>query len=267
MPLITRGPLPRGTPCPGRREGEGGTLPCTCACSSPRVRRRGWLRPSQRRGSGSGEAFGNAAEHSRLLCPAPRSLPPGGLGTAGLPTGGSFDRLPPPPTLPRRGGRDVCWTPGGDAALETRRANKYPHPAPPDPLLLASPAWRLRLMLRKWRGCFSSVKDFSRDKRRSPAGRKSHGSKREFYPAHGDGMGPGIVVLAKVKWVPKVKPGAPAEGGSRNTSQAAQPSPSTRAGASRDARHPRELKPEEERSPVPALRRISPRTQNSLETR
>lgn len=174
---------------------------------------------------------------------------------------------PPPPTLPRRGGRDVCWTPGGDAALETRRANKYPHPAPPDPLLLASPAWRLRLMLRKWRGCFSSVKDFSRDKRRSPAGRKSHGSKREFYPAHGDGMGPGIVVLAKVKWVPKVKPGAPAEGGSRNTSQAAQPSPSTRAGASRDARHPRELKPEEERSPVPALRRISPRTQNSLETR
>lgn len=48
-------------------------------------------------------------------------------------------------------------------------------------------------------------------------GRKSHGSKREFYPAHGYGMGPGIVMLAKVKWVPKVKLAASAEGG-RGTS-------------------------------------------------
>lgn len=122
MPLITRGPLPRGTPCPGRREGEGGTLPCTCACSSPRVRRRGWLRPSQRRGSGSGEAFGNAAEHSRLLCPAPRSLPPGGLGTAGLPTGGSFDRLPPPPP-------QHCRVAGGEMFAGLRAAMQPLKPA------------------------------------------------------------------------------------------------------------------------------------------
>ena len=113
-------------------------------------------------------------------------------------------------------------------------------------------------MLREWHGCFSSIKGFSRDKRRSPVGRKSHGSKRDFYPAHGYGMGPGIVILAKVKWVPKVKPGAPAEGRKKNISQAVKPSPSTRVGASKDARHPQELKPEEERSPVPALRRINP---------
>lgn len=110
-------------------------------------------------------------------------------------------------------------------------------------------------MLRKWRGRFSSIKAFSRHKRPSPVGRKSHGSKREFSPAHGYRLGPGIVILPRFKWVPKVKLGAPAEGGKRNTSQ---PSPSRRVGASRDARHSQELKPEEERSPLPALRRISP---------
>lgn len=151
--------------------------------------------------------------------------------------------------------------------LKPSELPKCPHPAPPDPLLLASLARRLRLMLRKWHGGFCSIKAFPRGKRRSLVGRKSQRSKREFYPAHGYGMGPGIVIFPKVKRVPKVKTGAPAEGGKRSISGAAQPPRSTRVGESGGARHSRELNPEEERPPVPALRRISPRTPNSLKTR
>lgn len=117
-------------------------------------------------------------------------------------------------------------------------------------------------MLREEQSCFSSVKEFLRDKRGSPVGRKSHVSKREFYPAHGYGTGPGIVFLAKVKWV---KLGIPAAGRKKNISQAVQPSPSTRVGASRDERHPQERKAEEARSPAPAVRGVSPWTQNSFE--
>lgn len=63
--------------------------------------------------------FGTAAEHSRLLCPAPRSLPPGGLGTAGLPTGGSFDQ--PSPTH--------CRVAGGEMFAGLRAAMQPVKPA------------------------------------------------------------------------------------------------------------------------------------------
>ena len=178
-----------------------------------------------------GNPFGN-----RLLCPAPHSLPRGGLGTAGL-----WPAMPPPPLPPLCGGRDVC------------RAMQPSKPALPRRSLARNP----RLMLRGWHGSFSFIKDFSRGKRRPPVERKSRGSERDLPPAHGCGTGPAIVILAKVKWVPEVKPGAPAEGGERSISGAVQPPASRRVGADRDARRSGALKPQEERSPVPALRGVS----------
>lgn len=193
---------------------------------------RGWLHPSPG-SSGSGEVLEPSPSPSGCFCPAPRSLPPGGLGTAGLPTGGSFDR--PSPTHRRVAGGEMFAGLGeAKQPLKPSEQPKCPHPAPPDPLLLASLARRLRLMLREWHGCFCSIKAFPRGKRRSLVGRKARRSKREFYPAHGYGMGPRIVIFPKVKRVPKVKTGAPAEGGKRSISGAAQPPRSTRVGRIRE---------------------------------
>lgn len=161
MPLLSRGPVSGRKSCPGRHEDKGSTQQCTCARSSLRVRRWRWLH-LPREASGAERLWKRRRAQPAAL-PSSPSLPPGGLGAAGLPIRGSFDQSPS--THRRVAGGETFAVPG---------AAKHPHPAQPDPLLLAALARRLQLMLPKWHCCFSSKKDFSRDKHRSPVRRMSH---------------------------------------------------------------------------------------------